>query len=383
MRVHRRRLHEQRYHENLGGRQLLRWLRLRPALSIPGILVSGRTTAAACKATARPTATRASPRPASPPLAPRRWTMSKSRPPCLRRSSCFCTALQSLSREIQALGEDRLHSLLQSLTRNRWSGFLLGAGFTAVVQSSSAVTALAVVLVDSGAISFANSLAVLIGSNVGTTATAWLVSFRLTGIGPAFIVLSALIGILPGPLRVVGKSVFYFGFVFFVLDLLSDALSPLANDPAFASLLASVRTPLLGALAGALLTALVQSSSVTTGIAILLVSQGALDVSAAVAIVVGANVGSTVTSLIASIPMRAAAKRTALANLLINAVGFVLVVPLVRRWTSTQPATMHSSPGWHSCLAYPSMPADVTTRLLCWLMPYSLRRILRRGDCYA
>ena len=263
----------------------------------------------------------------------------------------FLYGLQSFSREIQALGEDKLHSLLQSLTRNRWSGFLLGAGFTAVVQSSSAVTALAVVLVDSGAISFANSLAVLIGSNVGTTATAWLVSFKLTGIGPAFIVLGALIGILPGPLRVVGKSVFYFGFVFFVLDLLSDALSPLASDPAFASVLASVRTPLLGALAGALLTALVQSSSVTTGIAILLVSQGALDVSAAVAIVVGANVGSTVTSLIASIPMRAAAKRTALANLLINAVGFILVVPLVPQLADFVSARA-TSPGIAIALAH-------------------------------
>ena len=239
----------------------------------------------------------------------------------------FLYGLQSFSREIRLLGEDRLHGALGRLTRNRFSGFALGAVFTAVVQSSSAVTALAVALVDAGAITFANSLAVLVGANVGTTLTAWLVSFKLTGIGPIFIILGAVLALLPGSLRVAGKSVFYFGFIFFALDLISNSLDPVKSDPQLLDWLASTSTPLIGAIVGAVLTAMVQSSSVVTGLAILLVQQGAIDVTGAVCIIIGANVGTTVTGLIASIPMQPAAKRTALANLILNAVGVALFLP--------------------------------------------------------
>lgn len=239
----------------------------------------------------------------------------------------FLYGLQSFSREVQTLGADRLQSTLRRLTGNRMSGFLLGAGFTALVQSSSAVTALSVALVDSGAITFSNSLAVLVGANVGTTATAWLVSFKLTGIGPLFLVLGALLGVLPGRLRVAGKSIFYFGFIFFALDLVGDALGSAGQSPVLAQWLARASTPFLGAAVGALLTGLLQSSSVVTGLSILLVQQGAIDIQAAVAIIIGANAGTTVTGLIASIPMRPAARRTAVANLILNLAGVLLFVP--------------------------------------------------------
>ena len=241
----------------------------------------------------------------------------------------FLYGLQSFSQEIQGLGRDRLQSALATLTGNRFSGFLLGAGFTALVQSSSAVTALTVALVDAGSITFANSLAVLVGANVGTTATAWLVSFELTGIGPVFIVLGGLLTVLPGPLRVAGKSVFYFGFIFFALDLIGSSLEPIKQDERLLGLLAGTSVPAVGALTGAVLTALVQSSSVTTGLAILLVQQGAIDVQGAVAIIIGANAGTTVTGLIASIPMKPAAKRTAVANLIFNFAGVLVFIPLV------------------------------------------------------
>ena len=263
----------------------------------------------------------------------------------------FVYGLQSFSREIQLLGEDKLKGALERLTRNRFSGFLLGAVFTAVVQSSSAVTALAVALVDSGAITFVNSLAVLIGANVGTTATAWLVSFKLTGIGPFFIVAGALLAALPGPMRVAGKSVFYFGFIFFALDLVSGTLDPVYSDPRLGELLARTSNPIIGALAGAVLTALVQSSSVITGVAILLVQQGAIDIQAAVAIIVGANAGTTVTGLIASIPMRVAARRTAIANLVINIAGVVLFVPLTPQLAAFV-STRSDSPGIAVALAH-------------------------------
>ena len=115
------------------------------------------------------------------------------------------------------------------MTESRWRGFLIGVVATAMVQSSSAVTALAVSLVDAAVISFRGSLGIVLGSNVGTTATAWLVSFKLTGMGPFFIVLGAVLSALPGRANAIAKAVFFFGLVFFALDLISAELKPLAG----------------------------------------------------------------------------------------------------------------------------------------------------------
>ena len=246
----------------------------------------------------------------------------------------FLYGLSSFSREIQDLGQQRLNDLLGRATRNRLTGFTLGALFTAMVQSSSAVTSLAVALVDSGVISFAQSLGVLIGANVGTTATAWLVSFKLTGIGPFFIVFGAVLSALPGPARVAGKAVFYFGFIFFALDLISTSLDPLKESEVLPGILVYATAPIIGAIIGAGLTALLQSSSVVTGLAILLVIQGTIDIQAAVAIIIGSNLGSSVTALIASIPMSPVARRAARANLLLNLGGVLLFLPFTSQLTA-------------------------------------------------
>lgn len=140
--------------------------------------------------------------------------------------------------------------------------------------------------------------------------------------------MGALLSVLPGPLRVAGKSIFYFGLIFFALDLISLALVPVKNDPRLLMLLAAVDTPLAGVLVGLLVTALVQSSSVVTGLVVLLVAQGSMDVHTAIAIIVGANAGSTGTALLASLPLSSTAKHTALANLLFNLGGVLLYLPL-------------------------------------------------------
>ena len=186
----------------------------------------------------------------------------------------FLYGLHGFSHELQTVGGTALQSWLGRVTASRWRGFAAGAMATAVVQSSSAVTALTTALVDAGVISFRASLAVVLGSNVGTTATAWLVSFKLTGIGPFFIVLGAVVSAVPTRLRVIGKAVFYFGLIFFALDLISTELKPLQDQPAFKAWIALAQAPWLGVLTGLVFTALIQSSSVTTGVAILLVQQG-------------------------------------------------------------------------------------------------------------
>jgi Na/Pi-cotransporter len=205
----------------------------------------------------------------------------------------------------------------------------VGALATAVIQSSSAVTSLTTALVDASVISFRSSLGVVLGANVGTTATSWLVSLKLTGIGPFFIVFGALLSALPTRARAAGKAVFYFGLIFFALDLISGELRPLQQQPIFQEILALARAPWVGVLFGLVATAVVQSSSVTAGVAILLVQQGLLPAESAVPLVVGAKIGSTSTALIAGLGMGKAARATAISNFLFIACGALAFFPFL------------------------------------------------------
>ncbi len=241
----------------------------------------------------------------------------------------FLHALDGFSRQLRDAGGERLERWLRRITSRRVLGFATGAVATAVVQSSSAVTALAVSLVESGVLTFRASLGVLLGANVGTTSTAWLVSFKLTGIGPFFLVLGALTSALPTRAKVYGQPLFYFGLVFFALDLVSGALRPLRDQPIVMEWLSHAHQPYVAVLFGALFTALVQSSSVTTGLAILFVQQGLLPPESAIAIVIGANVGTTSTGLLASLPMGRTARATAAANLVFNVTGAVALWPFI------------------------------------------------------
>ncbi len=291
----------------------------------------------------------------------------------------FIYGLQGFSRELRVVGGVALQSWLARVTASRWRGFAVGALATAVVQSSSAITSLTTALVDSSVISFRASLGVLLGSNVGTTATAWLVSLKLTGIGPFFIVLGALLSVLPKRFSIAGKAVFYFGLIFFALDLISAELKPLREQPAFAEWLALAQEPWLGVAIGLVFTALVQSSSVTTGVAILLVQQGVLPAEAAIPIVVGANVGSTSTALLASVGMSAVARATAMANFLFNAVGLVLYFPFLRPFSRAM-VELAGDPGM--AVAWAHLLFNLTTALaflvtLNWVEP-RIRKLLLR-----
>lgn len=241
----------------------------------------------------------------------------------------FLYGLEHFSKELQTVGQDKLPRWLGLATKDRFRGLLLGASVTAIVQSSSAVSALVVALVNSGTLSFASSLAVLLGAKIGTTSTAWLVSFKLTHIGPYLIVLGAIITMLPFSIRVIGRAIFYFGFIFFALDLIGTSLQPLRQSPAVLEWLAYAQVPWMGVLMGVVVTMVLQSSSVVGGLAIVLVQQGVLDPVGAVAIVIGAALGTTTTSLIASIPMDAFARRTALMNLLFAGTGVALIFPFI------------------------------------------------------
>ena len=246
----------------------------------------------------------------------------------------FLYGLNSFSKEIKEIGSDHFKTWIGKITQNRLWGFLLGVLLTSVIQSSSAVSSITVALVDAGVMSFTNSLAVMLGANVGTTTTAWLVTFKVGQIAPIFIVLGTLISIIPAKIRTAGKSFFYFGLILFSLEFISQSLNPLKDDPRIIEVLSMADNHLLGLIAGVIVTIIVQSSSVTTGLSIIIAQQGVLSTEAAIAIIIGSNVGSTSTALIASLNMTPPAKLAAKANFLFNCFGVMVCLPFINQFVS-------------------------------------------------
>lgn len=241
----------------------------------------------------------------------------------------FLHGLQGFSKEVRDIGSNYFKTWIAKITKNRFGGFVLGILLTALIQSSSAVSSITVALVDSQVIPFANSLAVMLGANVGTTSTAWLVTLKVGQIAPIFIVLGTVIGMISARIQTAGKTIFYFGLILFSLELTSQAMGPISSDPKIVEILKYADTKILGILAGVLVTALVQSSSVTTGFSIILAQQGVLSSEGAIAIIIGSNVGTTSTALLAALTMQASAKLAARANFLFNLIGVVVCYPFI------------------------------------------------------
>ena len=188
---------------------------------------------------------------------------------------------------------------------------------------------IAVSLVDAGSISFRGSLGIIIGANVGTTVTAQLVALKLTAFAPVFLVAGFAVSLVGRRYRFLGRPLFYFGLVFFALELVSEALGPIKDDPATAQLLSHFTSLPAALLAGFLLTVVVQSSSVTTGLVILLANAGLVSLGEALPMLLGANVGTTSTSLLATSKMSLHARRAAIAHLIFNLGGVLLFLPFL------------------------------------------------------
>lgn len=245
----------------------------------------------------------------------------------------FLYGLSSFSAELKAAAGNSLEAIMKKLTSNRIVSFIVGLISTVIIQSSTAVSSLAVSMVDSGILSFAGAIAIMLGAYVGTTATAWLVSFKLTGIGPIFIVLGTLISLLPYRIKVFGKGIFFFGFIFFSLDLVSSSIAPLRESEHLKELLLHTSNKLVSILIGIVLTIIMQSSTVVTGLTIIFVQQGLLQPADSVPIVLGANIGTTFTALFVSLSMGQTAKKFAVSNTLINTFGVLLFIPFLDAFT--------------------------------------------------
>lgn len=241
----------------------------------------------------------------------------------------FVFGLEHFSREIEKISGEKFRKFLAHVTRYPVLGLFIGALVTAVIQSSSATSIITISLVNAGVLSFANSVGIIFGANIGTTVTAQLVAFKLTAFAPLLIIGGFLLTLTRTRFSIFGRAIFYFGFVFFSLNLIASSLEPLRSHPQFISLLAQPHNPLYGILAGIAFTALVQSSSVTTGLAIIFTQQGLLSLENAVPLIMGANIGTTATAFIAVFGMDIAAKKSALSHFLFNVGGVILFLPVL------------------------------------------------------
>ncbi len=254
----------------------------------------------------------------------------------------FVYALKGFSKDVQEAGGEALRRVLSRITARPLTGFFAGAALTALVQSSSAVSGIAVALVEAGTISFRGSLPVFLGANVGTTSTAWLVALDATMLGPLLILLSVVVTLLPGKASLFGRSILYLGVILLALQMISDAVQPLKDSTEIAEWMAYAENPFVALAIGIFATALLQSSSVVVGIAIIAVQQQLIGFHDVLYVIVGANIGTTSTALISSLSMSAVARRSAFANLVFNVLGvvaFIPVLPWISGWVETSIAS--------------------------------------------
>lgn len=248
----------------------------------------------------------------------------------------FLYGMTTMSKSLEKMAGGRLERLLKRMTSNPVKGLLLGAGITIAVQSSSAVTVMLVGLVNSGVMELGQTIGVIMGSNVGTTLTAWILS--LTGIESESVLLNllkpenfsplfALAGILlimgskRQRRRDVGRILIGFAILMSGMEMMKNSVSPLAEMPGFSDLLTAFRNPLLGVAVGAVFTGIIQSSAASVGILQALALTGSITYGVAIPIIMGQNIGTCVTALISSIGVSRGAKRVSVIHIAFNIVG--------------------------------------------------------------
>ncbi|MGC9002848.1 MAG: Na/Pi cotransporter family protein [Dictyoglomus sp.] len=239
--------------------------------------------------------------------------------------------LQMSSGFEKAVGS-KLRSIFEKLNSSPFRGLLIGTLVTAIVQSSSAVTVLTVAFVNAGLLTLEGALGIIFGANIGTTITAQLVAFKLTDVAPYFLFLGFLLFFVGKRkyIRNIGEALIGFGMIFMGISLMDSSLHALRTwEPFHNAIISMGKKPVLGILVGAIITAIIQSSSVTTSIVVALAAKGAIDLTSAVPVILGANIGTCVTALLASIGTSISAKRAALAHLFFNVIGVVLIFPFL------------------------------------------------------
>ena len=257
--------------------------------------------------------------------------------------SLFLFGMNIMGQALERKAGNKLKDLLAKMTNSKFKGFLTGLVITAVIQSSSATTVMVVGFVNSGLMTLRQAINVIMGANIGTTITSWILSLGdidgssvlITLLKPtSFTPILALVGIIfymflkDDSKKDIGSILLGFATLMFGMDTMSNAVSGLANVPGFSNLFILFTNPLLGVLVGALLTAIIQSSSASVGILQALSCTGQVTYGAAVPIIMGQNIGTCVTCLLSSIGTNKNARRAAVVHLLFNTIGTVVILTL-------------------------------------------------------
>ena len=239
----------------------------------------------------------------------------------------FLFGMELMSDSIEKVAGARLRRILEIFTTNRFMGMIVGIIFTGIIQSSSACTVMVVSFVNSGLMNLYQAAGVILGANIGTTITSQLVSFNLSKIAPLILLVGVVVMMFTKKekVRKVAEVVVGFGILFVGLSTMSQAMANMKNEPQVVNLLMSLKNPFLATLMGFALTAIIQSSSVTVSIVLLLANQDLLPLPITLYIILGCNIGACATAMLASMTGKKDAKRAALIHLLFNVIGTVII----------------------------------------------------------
>ncbi len=242
--------------------------------------------------------------------------------------SLFLFGMHMMSEGLQKSAGHQMRSVLKKISTNRFVATGIGAFVTMVIQSSSATIVMLISFVQSRLMKFSNSVAIILGASIGTTITAQIIAFKITDYALLFVALGFGIHFFSKKvaLKYIGQGILGFGVLFYGMYLMSESMVPLRTHEPFLHLLATLENPLKGMLVGALLTALIQSSSAFIGILIALAMQGLVSMASVVPLIIGANVGTVITAFLASIGASSEARKVAVAEGLMKLTGVLVVI---------------------------------------------------------
>ncbi len=240
----------------------------------------------------------------------------------------FLYGMEKMSSGMKKSAGNQMRSILSSLTKNRVVALFMGAFVTMVIQSSSATTVMLVSFVQAGLMSFAHSLGIILGADIGTTVTAQLIAFKLTDYALLMVAIGFSLHMFgkTDNAKNIGDMILGFGILFYGMKLMSDAMKPLRTYSVFIDTIKEMENPVLGLLIGALFTALIQSSGATIGVVIVLAQQGLVTLEVGLPLVLGANIGTCITAGLASIGTSREAKRVALAHVVFKIAGVLMFI---------------------------------------------------------
>ncbi len=242
----------------------------------------------------------------------------------------FLYGMNMMSTNLEVMAGNRMKSILEKLTSNRFLGVLVGAVVTAAVQSSSAVTVMTVGFVNSGLMTLRQAVWIIMGANIGTTITGQLIALDVGLIAPmiAFVGVAMIVFLKNKKVQYLGGIIGGLGILFVGMNLMSDAMVPLRSSEEFVGLMTQFSNPLIGILVGMIFTAIIQSSSASVGILQTLATSGLIGLDGAVFVLFGQNIGTCITAVLASIGTNRSAKRTTLIHLMFNIIGTCIFVAL-------------------------------------------------------